>query len=196
MAGFVEDARLKVQDPRATFSIGDATALDFPARSFDCSVSALVLNFLPDAHGAMVEAQRVTSRGGWLGAYVWDYAGQMQMIRHFWTAAAELYPAAARLDQGASPNLFGRDELHQCFSEAGLDNIAITAIDIDTVFRDFDDYWEPFLGGNGAAPVFVASLSPESQVRLRDRLKARLPAATDGAIALVARAWAIKGQTR
>ena len=195
-AGFVEDARLTVVDRRAKFSIGDAMALRFPAGSFDCTVSGLVLNFVPDPHAAMAEARRVTRPGGWLGAYVWDYAGEMQMIRHFWTAAAELHPAAARLDQGASPNLFGHDELLDCFSEAGLDKLAITGIDVDTVFRDFDDYWTPFLGGNGSAPAFVASLSPESQVELRDLLRARLPAAADGSIALLARAWAVRGQSR
>ena len=73
-------------------------------------------------------------------------------------------------------------------------DIQTTSIEIATYFRDFDDYWKPFLGGQGPAPSFVLSLDEEEKNMLRNILKARLPARLDGAISMVARAWAAKGQ--
>jgi len=67
-------------------------------------------------------------------------------------------------------------------------------IDVPTVFRDFDDYWRPFMGGQGPAPGYVLSLSDERRAALRERLRAALPAEPDGAIRLVARAWAARGR--
>ena len=69
----------------------------------------------------------------------------------------------------------------------------IRTIDIPTIFRDFDDYWSPFLGGQGPAPSYAMSLSEERRVALRERIKLTVPVASDGSIHLVARAWAIRG---
>jgi hypothetical protein len=68
------------------------------------------------------------------------------------------------------------------------------AIDVPTRFRDFDDYWTPFLGGQGPAPGYAMSLSEERRSALRDRIRARLPIADDGSIELIARAWAVRGR--
>jgi len=64
---------------------------------------------------------------------------------------------------------------------------------IDTVFKDFDDYWLPFLGGQGPAAGYAMSLSEEKRTALRERLRDGLPFALDGSIPLVARAWAVRG---
>jgi hypothetical protein len=37
------------------------------------------------------------------------------------------------------------------------------------------------------------SLDEGARARLRDRVRERLPAAPDGSIALIARAWAVRG---
>jgi hypothetical protein len=76
---------------------------------------------------------------------------------------------------------------------AGLDQVAVRPIDISTDFRDFDDYWLPFLGGQGPAPGYVMSLSEKRRAALHDRLRNALPFALDGSIPLIARAWAIRG---
>ena len=67
-------------------------------------------------------------------------------------------------------------------------------IDVPTVFAGFADYWEPFLGGQGPGPAYVASLEADDRDRLRDLLRERLPQAEDGSISLVARAWAGRGR--
>ena len=66
-------------------------------------------------------------------------------------------------------------------------------MDVATRFRDFDDYWNPFLGGQGPAPTYNMSLDEAARGRLRDRIRERLPVAADGSISLMARAWAVRG---
>jgi hypothetical protein len=70
----------------------------------------------------------------------------------------------------------------------------VDAIDIPTIFRDFDDYWGPLLlGGSGVVQRYVTSLGELERAALRDRLQAKLPIAVDGSIPLIARARATRG---
>jgi hypothetical protein len=71
--------------------------------------------------------------------------------------------------------------------------VRVHAIEIPTVFTDFDDYWSPFLGGVGPAPGYVMSLPDEQRRALRDALRASLPTEADGRVRLTARAWAVRG---
>jgi hypothetical protein len=61
------------------------------------------------------------------------------------------------------------------------------------VFADFDDYWRPFLGGQGAAPAYLATLDDARRDAIRDLVRARLPSLVDGSIPLSARVWAVRG---
>jgi hypothetical protein len=79
------------------------------------------------------------------------------------------------------------------FAEAGARDVQARAIDVPTVFRDFDDFWTPFLGGQAPAPGYCMSLSEERRAALRDLVRSRLPIAADGTISLIARAWAVRG---
>jgi hypothetical protein len=76
---------------------------------------------------------------------------------------------------------------------AGLTDVTITSLETATVFADFDDYWRPFLGGQGPAPGYAMALPEEKRTEIRDLLAQRLPRNQDGSIPLVARAWAIRG---
>ena len=73
------------------------------------------------------------------------------------------------------------------------ETVATAPIDVPTVFRDFEDYWTPFLGGQGPAPAYCMSLSDERRAALRKRLQAALPIEADGRIDLIARAFAMRG---
>ncbi len=115
------------------------------------------------------------------------------MLRRFWDAAVELDPAAQALDEGVRFPICHRRALTDLLEEVGLRDVEVRPIDVPTVFRDFNDYWGPFLSGQGPAPGYVAGLEPPAQERLREALRSRLPAADDGSIALVARAWAARG---
>lgn len=135
--------------PQLAFEAGDAMALRFPDQSFDAAVSGLLLNFLPDASVAIQEMRRVVRPGGIVSAYVWDYAGQMQLLRHFWDAAMALDPAVANFDEGARFSICDPGELSRVFQGTDFNEVETSHIDLPIVFRDFDDYWEPFLGGQG-----------------------------------------------
>jgi hypothetical protein len=137
--------------------------------------------------------RRSVRPGGTVAVYVWDYAGEMQLMRHFWDAAAALNPAAGALDEGSRFPICKQEALRTLFAQAGLAGIQERAIDLPTVFRDFDDYWSPFLGGQGPAPGYCVSLPETEREALRQRLRAELPTAPDGSIHLMARAFAVRG---
>ena len=190
--GFLDIARARIQDARASFHTGDARMLPLPDGQFDAVVSGLALNFVPDPPRAVAEFARLAGSGSAVAAYVWDYAGGMEMMRYFWDAAAA-DPAAADLDEGRRFPLCQPEPLCQLWTDAGLDDVSVQPIETPTRFADFDDYWRPFLGGQGPAPGYAMSLSDERRRALRDLLRERLPAGPDGAIQLTARAWAVRG---
>jgi SAM-dependent methyltransferase len=191
--GFVAYAREQVKDPRVRFEVADAQALPAPADSYDAVVSGLMLNFVPDPARAAAEMGRVARSGATVAAYVWDYAGRMELMRYFWDAAGALDPAARDLDEGRRFPLCQPEPLAALLRGAGLAGVESRPIDVPTVFRDFDDYWSPFLGGQGPAPGYAMSLDEPRRAALRERLRDALPAGPDGAIRLTARAWAVRG---
>lgn len=191
--GFLALARAEVRDRCAAFEQGDARALPYDDGEFDAAVSALVLNFVPDQLRMVAEMRRVVRPGGPVALYVWDYAGAMQLIRHFWNAAVALDPGAQALDEGVRFPVCRPEALAALFRDADLEAVTTRAIDVPTTFADFDDYWSPFLGGQGPAPGYCMSLAEAQRSALRDRLRASLPSDPDGRIALTARAWAVRG---
>ncbi|HEU4324132.1 MAG TPA: class I SAM-dependent methyltransferase [Roseiflexaceae bacterium] len=191
-AGFLAFARDAIPDPRAFFAVADACALPWTSGQCDITVSGLMLNFVPDAAAALREMARVTRPGGRIALYVWDYQDGMEMMRCFWDAAAAVDQRAAALDEGGRFPLCRPEPLRALFEAVGLRAVAVRPIDIPTVFPDFDAYWTPFLGGQGAAPAYLASLDPQTREQVRAGLRARLGTA-DGSIALTARAWAAQG---
>lgn len=191
---FIEYAKAHVEGERATFEIGDARALPVKTASVDAAVAALVLNFVPDPARAVAEMTRVARPDGIVAAYVWDYAEGMALMRYFWDAATALDPAARDLDEGVRFPLCRPAPLTELFQLADLRDVDVTSIEVSTDFRDFDDYWSPFLGGQGPAPGYVTSLDEAHRRALADRIRERLPIASDGAIHLTARAWAVLGR--
>jgi SAM-dependent methyltransferase len=192
-AGFVEHVRAAAAGAPATFIVADAQDLPFDDGSFDAAVAGLVLNFVPDPERAVAELARATRAGGTIAVYVWDYAEGMELIRRFWDAAIELDPAAAALDEASRFPICHPEPLERLFREAGLADVSVGPIEVPTVFRDFDDLWAPFLGGQGPAPGYATALDTAQLDALRERLRAMLPIADDGSIALSARAWAARG---
>lgn len=192
--GFVDFAREHVQDDRVRFEVGDAESLTDDSETVDAVVSGLVLNFIPHPERALADMKRVTRTGGVVAVYVWDYAEGMQFIRHFFEAAVALDPKAVEHDEGPRFPICRPDALRQLFESTGLRNVEVRPIEVPTVFRDFDDYWSPFLAGVGPAPAYAMSLSEEHRSALRERIRAGLPFAPDGSIPLSARAWAARGR--
>jgi SAM-dependent methyltransferase len=190
--GFLKAANENLAD-RVALHQGSATAIPLADASVNVVVSGLVLNFVPDQQAALAEMVRVTGKGGRIAGYVWDYAGKMELMRYFWDAAVDLDPSAAKMDEGIRFPLCRPEALEHLFVSAGLEGVDVKPIDIATGFASFDDYWQPFLGGQGPAPAYAMSLDETARARLRDRIRARIPIAVDGSISLTARAWAVYG---
>ncbi len=191
--GLLAYAREKERHPAVNFRLGSAESLPVSPGSFDAAVSGLVLNFLTDPARGVAGMRRAVCPGGAVGAYVWDYAGEMQMLRHFWDAAVTLNPAAAELHEGKRFRLAAQQPLIELFEGAGLEEVEGHTIDVPTIFEDFEDYWTPFLGGTGPAPSYCASLDEAHLAALRDKLEDTLKAEPDGRIHLNARAFAVRG---
>jgi SAM-dependent methyltransferase len=177
----------------AAFVAGDARSLPLPDRCFDAIVSGLALNFVPEPGRAAAEIARVLAPGGVAAAYVWDYAEGMAMMRYLWDAATEVDPKAAGLDEGRRFPLCQPEPLRLLWTDAGLADVEVRAIEVPTVFADFDDYWRPFLGGQGAAPAYLATLDDARRDAIRDLVRGRIPSLVDGSIPLRARVWAVRG---
>ncbi|MEN8246742.1 MAG: class I SAM-dependent methyltransferase [Thermodesulfobacteriota bacterium] len=174
--------------------IGNALALPLEDSSINITVSGLVLNFISEPDKALSEMKRVTAPGGTVAAYVWDYAGKMDFLNYFWDVAAELDPKASDLHESKRFPDTNTDALDELFISAGFVEPVTLPIEIETNFQSFDDYWKPFLGGQGPAPTYVASLNKPKRNNLRNALSERLPIQSDGSIPMVARAWATSSQ--
>jgi SAM-dependent methyltransferase len=192
-ADFVTVARANIDDSRVRFEDGAAASIPVADGWADVVVAGLVLNFVPAVEEALTEMGRVAAPEGVVGAYVWDYGGEMQLIRRLFDAAIALDPDAEQHDEGRRFAICAPGGLRSALETAGLRDVVEDAIEIPTVFRDFDDFWTPFLGGVGPAPAYVVSLEDDARVRLRERLRATLPTEPDGSIHLIARAWAARG---
>ncbi len=190
--GFLETAVAELGN-RVTFHRADASALPLDDGSVDVVVSGLVLNFVADLDTALAEMSRVAVDGGVVAGYVWDYADRMELMRWFWRAATELDPDAAALDEGARFDAFTPEGLTWRFASAGLVDAEAGSVEVPTRFADFDEYWSPFLGGQGVAPAYAMSLDESARDRLRERLRELVPTGPDGSIDLVARAWTVRG---
>jgi SAM-dependent methyltransferase len=117
---FVATARQSIADSRVTFGTGDAAKLSWENDTFDAAVSGLVLNFVPDPRKMLSEMTRVTRPDGKVAAYVWDYAGGMEMMRHFWDAAIAVSSDDSKLDQAERFPICQPEPLEALFTDTGL----------------------------------------------------------------------------
>jgi SAM-dependent methyltransferase len=189
-AGFLQLAAQNLGE-RARCLAGSAAAIPLPDSAGDVVVCGLVLNFVPDVGAALAEMRRVATTT--IAAYVWDYAGRMEITRIFWDEAAAVDPRAVALHEGARFPLCHPAALSAAFRDAGLADVTVVPLELTAEFADFEDYWRPFLGGQGPAPAYTMSLARPQRAALRARLAARLQPAPNGRILLGARAWAVRG---
>ena len=191
--GFVKTTQNRL-GKTALCKVGDALALPLDDNSVGFAVSGLVLNFIPEPEKALAEMRRVTVNGGTVAVYVWDYAGTMEFLNTFWDVAIALNPGAANLHEGKRFPESNAQGLGKHFERAGFSKTSSAPIQIDTFFKSFEDYWQPFLGGQGPAPTYVLSLADRDQEALEAKLRNRLPIQNDGSINMIAQAWAMRGQ--
>ena len=139
-AGFVEAVRERVSDARARFAVGDAASLPLEDRSTEVVVSGLVLNFIPDPAPALHEVLRIATSGATVAAYVWDYGGGMELLRGSGTRPSRSTQPPVRSMRAIRFPICAPEPLRLVFESAGLADVEVGAIEVPTVFRDFDDY--------------------------------------------------------
>ena len=195
---YIEHARSRATRSLATFEVGDARALPFEGNTFSGTATQLVLNFVPDAKAAVSEMRRVTKPDGTVVAAVWDFRGGLVFQRLFWDTAAGIDPqAGVARDRLFSGELALPEGLPRLFSAAGLTDVRRDSITIRMNYGNFEDYWQPLLGGQGPVGTYVAALDDSMRRRIKDAVRLAYCAGDrDGERSLLAAAWAVRGTVR
>ena len=176
-APFAEACRRRL--PGVRVEVAAAEALPFDDAAFDHALAQLVVNFMTDPRGGRARDAPVTRPGGTVAAAVWDYAGEMTLLRRFWDAAVALDPSAAERDEGRSCRSArptssatsggGRSRRgrrrRRPSSSAGYDG--------------FEDLWRPLELGVAPSGAYVGSLPPERRAALKEELRRRLGVGQD-----------------
>ena len=189
--GYLEYARANNPHPHVTFEIGDAQKLPYDDASFDCCISSLMVQFVPDAHKAAREMQRVTKESGIVATCMWDPSGGLELAKTFWDAAVAVDREARR---PADRRFESPEALSDLWIATGLGNVETKALVIPMKFHSFDDLWRIHVNTQGPAKPYIGSLSEDRRQAVKERLRMDiLGGRPDGSITLHAKAWAVRG---
>jgi SAM-dependent methyltransferase len=190
-SGFLDFARARSTDPRIAFRQADARVLPFADNTFDRAFAMLVLHFIPDATRAVAEMRRVVRPGGTVVAAVWDGYGGMPHLRMVWDIAAVLDP---ELERPLFRPMMAPGEMEEAWRSVGLLDVEQTSLTIRIEFSSFEDFWSPFLLGEGPHGRYVAGLPEPARAALREHARrAYLAHRPDGPRSFVSVAWACRG---
>jgi SAM-dependent methyltransferase len=181
--------------PGVRVEVAAAEALPFEDAAFDHALCQLVLNFMTDPPAGVGEMRRVTRPGGTVAAAVWDYAGEMTLLRRFWDAAVMLDPGAEKLDEGVRMPFCMPRELGELLSRAGLAEVDVRPAVVSAGYDGFEDLWRPLESGVGPSGAYAAGLPQEPREALKEELRRRLGAGSEP-FRLTARAWIATGSVR
>lgn len=182
----------RLSDELVAFDTGDATALPYPDGSFDVVVSGLLINFV-DWDVCVAEQRRVAVANGLVGAYVWDYAGEYELIRYFWDAAKEVDPLAVAHDPGLRFPVCRTEALSELFARHRLRTIRSARLFATATFLNFDEYWQALDVRQGSLAEYLASIDAMTRGAVRARLEAMVPRHPTGALQLKLSAIAVVG---
>ena len=190
-APFAEACRRRL--PGVRVEVAPAEALPFDDACFDHALAQLVVNFMTDPHRGLSEMRRSTRPGGTVAAAVWDYAGEMTLLRRFWDAAVALEPAAADRDEGracrsAHPTRSATSGERRVSPRSTSPRPIVSA-----GYDGFEDLWQPLELGVAPSGAYVASLAPEQRAAFKEELRRRLGVGNDP-FRLTARAWIATGR--
>ena len=165
--------------PEVEVVVGSAEALPFADATFDAVLSQLVVNFMGDAQAGVREMARVARPGGVVASCVWDYAGEMTLLRAFWDAAHRDRPGRRRGGRRGRGHEWCRDgELAELWHAAGLRDIRSDAFVVRASYTGFEDLWAPLPTGVGPAGAFCAALTTSAAVRCTTRFATASASAT------------------
>jgi SAM-dependent methyltransferase len=174
----------------AEFRVGDAMALPFPDDRFDAAIMALVIFFVPDPAKGVAEMARVVCPGGTVAAYAWDLPGGGLPMEPILSEVR----AIGRTALGPPvPEISRVDALRAAWEDAGLESIETRKITVQRAFANIDDFWTTSTLA-GTIRTTVAALTDKEVARVKDGLRAILPADASGRITQVSFANAVKGR--
>jgi SAM-dependent methyltransferase len=179
--------------PTADFRVGNSMELPFNDNEFDVIASALVLHFIPDRQTAFAEMQRVAKSNGIVSGYTWERSA---------TSKGAPYVPMMKGLQGigveptTSPTVPEADlnGLRESLTRAGFRDIAVTIVEAEQSYRDFDDYWQVQTMTFHPVGKSVAALDDKKRGNLRDAMRKMLPPDASGKITYKARAVAFKAR--
>ncbi|MEA2330450.1 MAG: hypothetical protein QOH58_588 [Thermoleophilaceae bacterium] len=188
---FVEACRQR--QPGVRVEVGAAEALPFEDDAFDHALAQLVVNFMTDPQAGVREMCRITRSGGTITAAVWDYAGEMTLLRRFWDAAGALDPSAAEVDEGRTMPFSSPGQLDELWSAVGLVGVRGSAVVVSAGYEGFEDLWQPLERGVAPSGAYATSLAPERRAALKKEFRVRLGVENEP-FRLTARAWLATGR--
>ncbi len=192
----VDYAKQAVDAPQADFRIGSAVDLPFGESEFDVVVSALVIHFVDDRPRAFREMLRVAKAGGIVAGYTWRKSATI-LDAPYGPLARAVREIAGDVKLSPTVPEAMPDGLRAALDAEDYRDVEIATIEASQTFEDFEDYWRSQTG-TFPHPVArsVAALSDRDRERVRARLRAALPPATDGSITYASRATAFKARKR
>jgi SAM-dependent methyltransferase len=197
-APFISYAHGRRTGEQPQFEIGDACALKYENARFAATTAHLLFLFIPEPLPALQEMRRVTRPGGTIAAVVWDSRGGLVFQRMLWDTAVAIDPNARVVRDKLFANPVAiPGGLAGIFDQAQLDRIETHSLTIRMDFENFEDYWRPFLGGQGPVGTYFANLPADLAARIKEAVRdAYCSGSSDGPRSLTASAWAVQGRVR
>ena len=184
--GQIAFAKGKPGANRVDYRHGDAMSLPFGDDEFDVAVMALVIQHIPDRTKAMSEITRVLRQRGTVAAYVWPELHEAHPMQPLSDAVRSIGKLLRPSHRGKQARTI--EALTELFDASGLVDIKSSSIEIQLIYKDFDDYW------SSQTAQTIPNMTDTDVERLQSILRERLPVDKDGQISYMARANAVKGR--
>jgi SAM-dependent methyltransferase len=179
-------AALRERLPEVEVEEAAAEKLPWGEASFDAALAQLVIGFVDNDAAAAAELRRVVRPGGVVALCMWDeggleLAGPLRAARLAVAQDAPLPPVRYRT----------AGELEALLAEAGLSGVQTAALEVESEYDGFDDYWQAVLGLVGPDTMWLRSLDQPSLERAAAEARRAL-GSPGGAFTLGARAAAAR----
>ncbi|MGH3010538.1 MAG: class I SAM-dependent methyltransferase [Gaiellaceae bacterium] len=171
-------AHVRARLPHVELVHGDATALPFPAESFDAVIGAFVLLHLGRPQLAAAEAARVLRPGGRAAFSVWNEPSRSRWLGVLLDAVHDAgakppveVPPGLPIFHFADEGAFG-----DLLRGAGLTDVVVETVDFTLHLESGDELWNGLVEGSVRVRPLVQSQTVEIQQAIRARFDAALEA--------------------